>query len=407
MKHAKPAMGFIFATLLLDITGLGIIIPVFPKLIQELTGGSLSEASEYGGWLLFSFALMQFLFSPVLGNLSDKYGRRPILLISLLGFSVDYLLLAFAPSIAWLFVGRLIAGMMGASITTATAYIADISSPEKRASNFGMIGAAFGLGFIIGPVLGGILGEFGSRVPFLVSAALTFLNFLYGWFILPESLSKENRREFDLKRANPVGSFRMFSRYPVIAGMALSLILIYIASHAVQSTWSFFTMDQFSWSESQVGYSLGFVGILVAIVQGLLIRKINPYLGNRKSVILGMLLYIGGLVLFALTWIWGSWLLFVALIPYCLGGISGPAIQGILSSNVPASEQGELQGTLTSLISLTSIIGPVMMTSIFAYFSKQSGTLYFPGAAFLTAALLAVISLILAIKALNKNGITE
>jgi len=403
MKNTKPALGFIFTTLILDITGFGIIIPVFPKLIQELTGGTLSQASEYGGWLLFSFAFMQFLFSPVLGNLSDQYGRRPVLLISLLGFAIDYLLLAFAPTIVWLFIGRLIAGMMGASITTATAYIADISTPEKRAQNFGMVGAAFGLGFIIGPVIGGILGEYGSRVPFFAAAALTFINFLYGYFILPESLPISNRRKFDLIRANPLGSFKMLRKYPIISGMALSLLLIYIASHAVQSTWSFFTMDQFNWSESQVGYSLGFVGVLVALVQGLLIRIINPRLGNKNSVIAGMILYVGGLVLFAFAPNFGSWMMFAALIPYCLGGISGPAIQSILSSQVPANEQGELQGALTGLISITAIIGPVMMTGLFAFFADPDAKTYFPGAAFLTAAILGLFSLFAAIKAFGSS----
>jgi DHA1 family tetracycline resistance protein-like MFS transporter len=405
MKNTKPALGFIFTTLIIDITGFGIIIPVFPKLIQELTGGTLSEASEYGGWLLFSFAFMQFLFSPVLGNLSDQYGRRPVLLISLFGFAVDYLLLAFAPTILWLFAGRLIAGMMGASITTATAYIADISSPEKRAQNFGMVGAAFGLGFIIGPVIGGILGEYGSRVPFFVAAGLTFINFLYGYFILPESLSKVNRRKFELKRANPLGSLKMLRRYPLIAGMSISLLLIYIASHAVQSTWSFFTMDQFKWTESQVGYSLGFVGVLVALVQGLLIRVINPRLGNKNSVITGMILYTAGLSAFAFAPNFGSWMMFAALIPYCLGGISGPAIQSILSAQVPANEQGELQGALTGLISITAIIGPVMMTGLFSFFGDRSSEIYFPGAAFFAAAVLAIISMLAAIKALRKYSL--
>ncbi len=397
-------MGFIFATLLIDVTGLGIIIPVFPTLIQELTGGSLSEASEYGGWLLFSFAIMQFLFAPVLGNLSDQYGRRPVLLLSLFGFALDYLLLAFAPTIVWLFIGRIIAGIMGASITTATAYIADISTPEKRAQNFGMVGAAFGLGFIIGPVIGGLLGEYGSRIPFLAAAGLTFVNFLYGYFILPESLAKSDRRKFDIRRANPFGSLKMLRAYPIISGMVISLLLIYIASHAVQSTWSFFTMEQFSWSEAQVGYSLGFVGLLVAIVQGGLIRVINPKLGTKNSVLVGMVLYVIGLAFFAFAS--SGWMMYAALIPYCLGGISGPAIQGILSGQVPANEQGELQGALTSLVSLTSIIGPVMMTTIFATFTAKDAPIYFPGAAFLTASVLAVFSLLFAMRTLNKNRLS-
>jgi MFS transporter, DHA1 family, tetracycline resistance protein len=401
MSPRKPAMGFIFATLLIDITGLGIIIPVFPTLIQELTGGTLSQASEYGGWLLFSFAIMQFLFSPILGNLSDQFGRRPILLISLAGFALDYLLLAFAPTLAWLFVGRLIAGIMGASITTATAYIADISTPEKRAQNFGLVGAAFGLGFIIGPVIGGILGEFGSRIPFMAAAGLTFINFLYGYFILPESLPIDKRRKFDFRRANPLGSLKMLMRYPVISGMVISLLLIYIASHAVQSTWSFFTMEQFAWSEAQVGYSLGFVGLLIAIVQGGLIRVINPKLGNKNSVLLGMVLYVVGLIAFGFAD--KGWMMYAALIPYCLGGISGPAIQGILSSQVPANEQGELQGALTSLISLTSIIGPVLMTMIFAKFTAKNAPFYFPGAAFIAGAVFGIFSLIFAARSLNKH----
>jgi DHA1 family tetracycline resistance protein-like MFS transporter len=397
-QHRKPAMGFIFATLIIDITGLGIIIPVFPKLIQELTGGTLSEASAFGGWLLFSFAIMQFLFSPVLGNLSDQYGRRPILLISLFGFAIDYLFLAFAPTIVWLFVGRLIAGVMGASITTATAYIADISTPENRAQNFGLVGAAFGLGFIIGPVIGGLLGQFGSRVPFMAAAGLTFLNFLYGYFILPESLAKENRRKFDIKRANPAGSLLQLRKYPVISGLIGCLLLIYLAGQAVQSTWSFFTMEQFSWSERAVGYSLGFVGLMVAIVQGGLIRFINPKLGPKRSVYFGLVLYVVALSFFAFAY--KGWMMYAALVPYCLGGISGPALQGIMSGQVPPNEQGELQGALTSLVSLTSIIGPLLMTSTFAYFTRPEAILYFPGAAFLLGAAFALASLILALKSL-------
>jgi MFS transporter, DHA1 family, tetracycline resistance protein len=397
-NRLKPAMGFIFATLLIDVTGLGIIIPVFPKLIQQLTGESLSVASEYGGWLLFAFAIMQFVFSPILGNLSDQYGRRPILLLSLLGFAIDYLLLAFAPTITWLFIGRVIAGIMGASITTATAYIADISTPEKRAQNFGLVGAAFGLGFIIGPVVGGLLGQFGAQVPFLVAAGLTFLNFLYGYFILPESLAKENRRNFEWSRANPFKAILRLRRFPVIGGMVISLVLVYIASHAVQSTWSFFTMEQFKWDEAEVGYSLGFVGILVAVVQGGLIRFINPRLGAKRSVYVGLILYAIGLTFFGFAT--ASWMMYAALIPYCLGGICGPSLQGIMSGQVPANEQGELQGALTSLMSLTAIIGPPLMTGLFSTFTAKDAPIYFPGAAFILAALLSLLSLFVAMKVL-------
>ena len=249
----KAALGFIFLTLLIDITGLGIIIPVLPKLIEELIHGNISTASRYAGWLTFTYAIMQFLFSPVLGNLSDKFGRRPILLFSLFGFGVDYIFLSFAPTIGWLFIGRAVAGITGASYTTATAYIADISAPADRAKNFGMVGAAFGLGFIIGPVIGGMLGEYGSRVPFMVAAALTFLNFLYGYFVLPESLDITNRRPFNWKRANPFGAFKQLKRYPAVAVLAISFFLLYMAGQSVQSVWSFFGIERFKWSERMIG----------------------------------------------------------------------------------------------------------------------------------------------------------
>ncbi len=398
-KNKQAAIGFIFITLMIDITGLGLIIPVMPKLIEELTGGNISQASEYGGWLTFTFAIMQFLFSPVLGGLSDQYGRRPILLFALFGFALDYLFLSFAPTIAWLFVGRALAGITGASITTATAYIADISTDENRAKNFGMIGAAFGLGFIIGPVIGGLLGAYGARVPFMVAAALTFLNFLYGYFILPESLDREHRRTFKWKRANPLGSLLQLKKYPALSGLVVSFVLIYLASHAVQSNWSFFTIEKFKWSESLIGISLGVVGVLVAVVQGGLIRYINPKLGNEKSVYTGLLLYSLGLVLFAFAS--QSWMMFLFLIPYCLGGIAGPAIQSILSSSVPANAQGELQGALTGLISLTSIAGPPMMTGLFAYFTKPSAPVHFSGAAFLLGAILMFTSALIAYRSLH------
>ena len=398
-NNRKAAISFIFITLMIDITGLGLIIPVMPKLIEELTGGNISQASAYGGWLTFTFAIMQFLFSPVLGGLSDQYGRRPVLLFSLFGFALDYLFLSFAPSLAWLFIGRAIAGITGASITTATAYIADISNAENRAKNFGMIGAAFGLGFIIGPVIGGLLGTFGSRVPFMVAAALTFVNTLYGYFVLPESLSTEHRRPFEWKRANPFGSLMQLKKYPALSGLVFSFILIYLASHAVQSNWSFFTIEKFGWSAKMIGISLGVVGLLVATVQGGLIRYINPRLGNEKSVYTGLLLYSIGLVLFAFAS--QSWMMFVFLIPYCLGGIAGPAIQSIMSSSVPANAQGELQGVLTGLISLTSIAGPPMMTGLFAYFTKPGAPVHFSGAAFLLGAVFMFTSAVIAYRTLH------
>lgn len=390
----KPALGFIFVTILLDVIGFGIIIPILPKYISHLTGGDLSNASLYSGWLMFSFAIMQFICSPILGNLSDRFGRRPILLASLFGFGVDYLIIAFAPTIGWLFVGRILAGVMGASFTTAAAYIADISTPEKRAQNFGLIGAAFGLGFIIGPALGGVLGHYGFRIPFYVAAALTFLNWIYGYFVLPESLSKRNRRRFDIKRANPIGSLKQLRKYPIISGLVASLICIYLSNYATQSTWTFFTMEKFGWSEMIVGLSLAMVGLSVAIVQGGLIRVINPKLGPVKSVYFGLTFSVLGLLLTA--FVPQGWMLFALMLPFSLGGVAGPAIQGIISNQVPANEQGELQGALTSLMSLTSIIGPLLMTGLFSFFTSKSAPVYFPGAPFVMAALLVLLGGMLA-----------
>ncbi|MDZ4072772.1 MAG: TCR/Tet family MFS transporter [Sediminibacterium sp.] len=406
MQNRKAAIGFIFITLLIDVTGLGLIIPVMPKLIEDLLQTSdISKASQYGGWLTFAYAFVQFLFAPVLGNLSDKYGRRPVLLLSLLGFGIDYLFLSFAPSIGWLFIGRIIAGITGASFTTASAYIADISTPENRAQNFGMIGAAFGLGFILGPMIGGLLGELGARVPFFVAAGLALLNCAYGYFVLPESLSKENRRNFEWRRANPVGSLLQLKKYPAVAGLIISMVLIYIAGHAVQSNWSFFNIERFGWSPKMIGISLGIVGLLVGGVQGGLVRVINPRIGNEKSVYVGLGLYALGLLLFAFAT--EGWMMFVFLIPYCLGGIAGPALQSIISGHVPPNEQGELQGALTSLMSATSIIGPPLMTNLFAYFTHKEAPVYFPGAAFFLGAVLMMASTYYAYKALHTKKITD
>jgi MFS transporter, DHA1 family, tetracycline resistance protein len=402
MKNSKPALGFIFITILIDVIGFGIIIPVLPELIRTMVHGTMSDAARYGGWLLFAYAIMQFVFSPVFGNLSDKYGRRPILLISLFGFGIDYLFLAFAPTIFWLFIGRLIAGITGASFTTATAYIADISTPEKRAQNFGMLGAAFGLGFIIGPALGGLLSHWGLRAPFIAAAVLTLLNWLYGYFILPESLSMENRREFEWKRANPVSSLMKLNHYPAVSGLIISFFLLYIAAHAVQSTWAYYGLEKFSWSEAQVGYSLAVVGVMVAFVQGVLIRKVIPKLGQPKSVLIGFLLYASGMILFAFAT--KGWMMYSFTIVYCLGGISGPALQGYISGHIPPNEQGELQGALTSLISVTTIFGPLLMTNLFAWFTRP-GHFIFPGAPFIMGAILLVISALLAFRTMNKEHV--
>ncbi len=399
----KAALGFIFVTLLIDVTGFGIIIPVMPKLISELIHGNLSQASAIGGWLTFAYAIMQFLFAPVLGNLSDRFGRRPVLLFSLLGFGVDYIFLAFAPSIGWLFVGRTIAGITGASFTTASAYIADISTPENRAQNFGMIGAAFGLGFIIGPVLGGLLGQYGSRVPFMAAAGLSLLNALYGFFVLPESLSKENRRPFNIKRANPVGALLQLKKYPAISGLVISLILLYTANNGMQSTWSYYGMEKLSWNEAMVGYSLGFVGLMTALVQTVVIRWAIPKLGSEKSLYTGFLFYSAGLFLFAFAA--NSWQMFAFIVPYSLGGIAGPALQSIMSGFVPPNEQGELQGALTSLMSATTIFAPVLMTSLFAFFTSANSPFLFPGAPFFLGAVLVLVSTGLAYRSMKRVAV--
>lgn len=403
MKKNKKqaAIGFIFITMLIDITGWGIIIPVIPKLIAELIHGDISEAAKYGGWLTFAYAITQFVCAPLIGNLSDKYGRRPIILISLFAFALDYLLLAFSPTIVWLFVGRIIAGLTGASITTASAYIADVSTPENRAKNFGMIGAAFGLGFIIGPVLGGLLGQYGSRVPFYAAAVLCLLNFLYGYFILPESLSKENRRAFEWKRANPIGALLNLKKYPSLIGLILAIFLLYVGSHAVHSNWSFFTMYRFGWDEKMVGISLGVVGLLVGIVQGGLVRFTSPRLGNQKSIYLGLSLYTIGMLLFAFAT--QSWMMFVFLVPYCLGGIAGPALQSEVSGKVPANEQGEIQGTLASLMSASAIIGPPMMTNTFYFFTHDEAPFQLPGAPFILGGFLMLVSTVLAYYSMKKH----
>lgn len=395
----QAALGFIFITLLVDIIGFGLIIPVMPRLIAQLENCTISQASIYGGYLLFAYAIMQFLCAPILGNLSDKFGRRPILLFSLFGFGLDYLLTGFAPSIEWLFVGRLVAGITGASFSTASAYIADVSTPEKKAQNFGMIGVAFGVGFIIGPALGGFLGKIGLRVPFYAAAGLALCNCLYGYFILPESLSKENRRPFNWRKANPIGSLKMLQKFPVILGLVASIGLLYIAAHAVQTTWGYYTMEKFKWDEAMIGISLAIVGLAVAIVQGGIVRVAIPKFGQEKSVYIGLGFYTLGFILFALAS--KTWMMFAFTGVYTLGGLAGPALQGIISNHVPKNEQGELQGALTSLMSASSIIGPLIMTNVFAYFTSSAAPFYFPAAPMALGATLTFIATLLAYKNLQ------
>ncbi len=400
MRNRQPALIFILITIFIDSIGFGIVIPVFPDLIMGMENCDLSRASEINGWLMACFAAMQFVFSPILGSLSDRFGRRPVLLASLFGFALDYFLLAFAPTVAWLFVGRLIAGIMGASHSTAMAYIADISKPEEKSKNFGMIGAAFGLGFIVGPALGALLVEFGIRVPFIACAVLSVINCLYGYFILPESLKKENTRAFNRKSLIPGRSLVHMFKYKQIIGLMICFFLLYLAATAVMVNWQFYTMLKFDWDETKVGLSISLVGILVAVVQGLLVRKINPAIGERNAVLTGLLLYTLGMLCFGFAS--SGLLMMLAIIPYCLGGINGPAMQSLITGSVPANVQGELQGTIVSVQSLTSIIGPLLMPAIFVYYTKP-GNLYFPGAPFIAGAILIFMALIIAYFTLNKN----
>ncbi len=398
----KKALSFIFITLVIDCIGLGIIVPVTPSLIKELIGGDINTAAIYGGWLAFSYAIMQFICSPILGGLSDRFGRRPIILLSLLGLGIDYLFLSVAPNIFWLFIGRIIAGIGGASFTSATAYITDVTTPEKRAQGFGMIGAAFGIGFILGPLLGSLLSTFGLRAPFVGAAILSLLNFVYGYFVLPESLALENRRKFDWKRANPVGSLlHLKKHHPSIIKIIIAIFLVYLAGNAMPSIWTYFTIYQFGWNEQWVGYSLAFVGLCVGIVQGGLIRIIVPKIGQKNAAFIGFFLYFIGFNLFAFAN--QSWMMFAFIIPYALAGITVPSLQGIVTSQIEANAQGELQGTITSLISLTSILGPLLMTNLFYHFTKDTTAIHFPGAPFFAGGLLTIVAIIIVLPTLRKK----
>ncbi len=397
----KSALVFILVTVLIDVIGIGIIIPIMPSLYQELTGGTVSEASRYSAYLVFMYSAIQFVFSPIIGGLSDQYGRRPVLLFSLFGFAADYVFLALAPTIGWLFLGRAISGITGASFATANAYIADVTEPEKRAQSYGLLGAAFGIGFIIGPTLGGFLGQYGNRIPFVVSAVLAGINWLYGYFILPESLAPENRRKFDIKRANPIGSLLNFRKYPFILTLVGSLFLVNVSNFATQGTWSFYGAEKFNWSQKDIGFSLGFVGIMVALVQGGLIRVIIPKLGKERALFLGLAVNAVGLMAFAFAS--STWMMYAIMVPFAIGGIAGPAFQGIISNQVKANEQGEVQGGITSLMSIAAIVGQPLMLGLFRVFTKTKEEFYFPGAPFVLGSILSLISLFLVIRTINKE----
>ena len=399
-KKRNPSLAFIFVTILIDCIGFGIIIPIIPTLIKQLNGSDVAAASTVGGWLLFLYAFMQFIFAPILGGLSDQYGRRPILLIALLGLGLDNFLLAFAPNLSWLVIGRIIAGICGASFSAAGAYIADISTKQKRAQNFGLIGAAFGVGFIIGPLLGAIFSKIDIRAPFMVAGCLSILNFLFGLLFIPESLSNENRRKFDLKRANPLGAFINLKRYPLLRGLIIGQFILYVAGKTIEVIWGYYNILKFNWTEQEIGYSLAFVGVLVSLVQGGLIRWFIPKYGQAKAVFYGIIFYAIGLFCFAFAT--SSWMMYAFLIPYCLGGLCGPALQGIISNHIPENEQGEIQGLNTSLMSISAIISPLIMTNLFYQFSKQEAPVYFPGISFFISGILSLIASIIIYFSLKK-----
>lgn len=337
------------------------------------------------------YAAMQFFFAPIIGNLSDRFGRRPVLLASLGAFGIDYLLMGFAPDLTFLFIGRMIAGIAGASHTTANAYIADVSLPEDRAKNFGLIGAAFGLGFILGPVLGGFLGEIGPRVPFWAAGGLAFANMIYGFFVLPETLPPEKRRAFTFVRANPVGAMKQMKNYPIVIGLFVVLFFYQIAHDANPSVWSYYTMLKFDWSPREIGYSLGFVGVLFALVQGLMIRAVIPRVGEARAVMIGFFAMGFGFAGFAFAS--SGWVLYAFLVPFSLAGLANPALRGIMANHVPDDQQGELQGAIASLVSVTAMIAPWTMTEIFGYFTSGEAPVYFPGIPFLLAAVMISVSL--------------
>ena len=387
---SRYALAFIFMTMLFDSIGLGVIIPVAPKIIAQLTHEDMSGAARWGGWLFFVFALMQFLCAPLIGNLSDRFGRRPVLIASILMLGFDYFITGVAPTIFWLFVSRFLSGIAGASYSTAYAYIADISPPEKRAANFGITGAAFSLGFILGPVLGGLLGQSDPRLPFFVAAGLSLLNGLFGLFILKESLAPENRRKFEFWRANPVGALVALKRFPGIFMFCAVVILMRLAHDANPAVFSYYVMFKFHWTPQLVGYSLMTVGALMGIVYGFLVRIVIPRIGEVASVYLGLM---GAAIGFAgYAFATESWQMFACMVPFALIGFFMPALNAILSKMVGPTEQGELQGALACIGSLTSIVAPPLLTNLFAYFSSGKAPVYFPGAAFLAGSVCLVLA---------------
>ncbi|MDO6479156.1 TCR/Tet family MFS transporter [Shimia thalassica] len=391
MRTKLPVI-FIFMTVVIDSMGIGLIMPVMPDLIQELTGESLADAAIWGGVLSAAFALMQFLFGPVIGNLSDRFGRRPVLLISLVVMALDYVVMAVAGSIWLLFAGRIVGGITAATHSTASAYMADISAPDEKARNFGLIGAAFGVGFVFGPALGGLLAEFGTRAPFWGAAVLAAMNAALGWYVLKETVTDKIRRPFNWRRANPLGALLAVTKLPGLASLLLVFFCYQVATAVYPAIWSYFTAERFGWSPGMIGVSLAAFGLGFAIVQGGLVAPSIKRFGHRGTVALGLAIEVVTLCFLGVV-NWGA--LVLAAVPFAaLGALGMPALQGIMSRRVADDAQGELQGVLTSLMSLATIMSPLIMTQTFAYFSRPDATIYMPGAPFLLSAALLICGLV-------------
>ena len=387
------ALLFVMAMLFIDTIGLGIVMPVIPGLVMRLGHGDIADATRVGGWLALIYALMQFLFGPVMGNLGDRFGRRPVLLGSLACFGIDYLLMGFAPSLSWLFIGRLFAGLFGAAYGPANAVLADLSQPEDRARVFGLVGAAFGVGFIVGPALGGLLGELSPRAPFFAAGALAILNFLYGLFALPESLREEHRRPFDWRRANPLGALVSLRRAPGLLPMTLVYFFWEVASLVYPTTWSFYAITRYGWSSAMVGASLAWAGITMVVVQAVGLGRIVRHLGERRAALLGMASGITAYV--CLGFANQGWMVFVILTISALQGLAHPSLNAMMSLGVGVAQQGEIQGFMGSVAALASIVAPLALNEPLAYFTSSAAPFYFPGAAFVIASLIALIAALL------------
>jgi DHA1 family tetracycline resistance protein-like MFS transporter len=397
----KPAIGFILVTLTLAIVGFGLLIPVLPRLIVQFQGGDYTSGSHYYGWLISIFALMQFIGAPILGSLSDRYGRRRIILIATAGSALDYAIMAWAPTLIWFFVARTISGLTAGVMSTANAYIADVTPPEKRAAAFGMMGGAFGVGFIIGPALGGFLGNINIHLPFWFAAGCSALNWLYGFFLLPESLAPENRRNFDWKRANPIGALYALKRLPAVLGLAEAYFILMLAQNMMFSTWALYTDHRYHWTTLDVGLSLMFVGVLSGFVQAVLVKKIVPRIGDTRAVVIGLCISSAVFIGYGLS-PWG-WLIYVIMTLGAFAGISGPAMQSYITKHVPPNEQGAVQGVYAGLASLAGIPGPFIATWSFGWAIDPGNRFHVPGIAFFEASALIALALLLAMRTFRRD----